>query len=110
MGNYKQGDIVLLLYPYTNLSGTKKRPAVIISKKKDNYGNYIVSQITSKIKQDNYSFLLEINKITANLMVISEVRTNLIFTANGSIICKKVSSLKFDALKKLLDKIKKNIS
>ena len=33
MTNYKQGDIVLLPYPFSDLSNSKPRPAVIISTK-----------------------------------------------------------------------------
>ena len=34
--NYEQGDIILLPYPYTDLSNAKQRPAVIISKEAAN--------------------------------------------------------------------------
>jgi mRNA interferase MazF len=42
---YNQGDIVLLPYPYTDLSNTKQRPAVIISKDSVNKQNCIVAKI-----------------------------------------------------------------
>jgi hypothetical protein len=32
MKNYQQGDIVIIPYPYTDLSGSKKRPVIIVSK------------------------------------------------------------------------------
>ncbi len=42
MAKYNQGFIVLIPYPYTDLSNTKKRPVVIISKDSINKENYIV--------------------------------------------------------------------
>lgn len=53
---YPQGVIILLPYPYTDLSNTKQRPAVIISKDLVNKQNYIVAKITSVIRRDNFSF------------------------------------------------------
>jgi mRNA interferase MazF len=47
---YNQGDIILLPYPYTDLSNTNQRPAVIISKDAVNKQNYIVAKITSVIR------------------------------------------------------------
>ncbi len=49
---YKQGDILLIPYPFTDLSKTKKRPVIVISKK-THKGNYVVAKITSVIRNDN---------------------------------------------------------
>ncbi len=38
---YKQGDIIFRPYPFTDLSGTKKRPVIIISKNEINSPNFI---------------------------------------------------------------------
>jgi mRNA interferase MazF len=46
MPNYKQGDIVLLPYPYSDLSTSKPRPAVILSKESFE-GDFLVAKITS---------------------------------------------------------------
>ncbi|MCB9225930.1 MAG: type II toxin-antitoxin system PemK/MazF family toxin [Chitinophagales bacterium] len=56
MAKYNQGSIVLIPYPYTDLSNTKKRPVVIISKDSINKENYIVSKITSVIRNDQFTF------------------------------------------------------
>lgn len=107
---YKQGDVIFIPYPYTDLSNTKKRPVVIISKDSINKNNFIVSKIISKKRNDSFSFELKENDLIKNICLESEVRTNEIFTVNFKIINRKISSLKPDTLKKLLDAIKKNIS
>jgi mRNA interferase MazF len=47
---YKQGDIIFIPFPFTDLSNKKQRPAVIVSRHSINYPNYIVAKITSVIR------------------------------------------------------------
>jgi mRNA interferase MazF len=107
---YKQGDIILLPYPYTDLSNTKQRPAVIISKDSINFQNYIVAKITSVIRGDKFSFPIASTDIDRELKYQSEVRTNEVFTVNSTIIIKKFASFKKQPLKRLTESVKENIS
>ncbi len=110
MAKYKQGDIVFLPYPYTDLSDTKQRPAVIISRDAINGQNYVVAKITSVIREDMFSFPIAPPDIDVNLRYRSEVRTNEIFTVHASLIIKRFASFRKETLIKLTDKIKGNIS
>jgi mRNA interferase MazF len=107
---YKQGDIILLPYPYTDLSNTKQRPAVIIAKNSVNKQNYIVAKITSVIRGDKFSFPITSTDIDRELKYESEVRTNEVFTISPNIIIKKFASFKKEPLKRLIENIKDNIS
>lgn len=107
---YNQGDIVLLPYPYTDLSKTKQRPAVIISKSSVNHQSYIVAKITSVIRQDKFSFSITFNDIDRELKYKSEVRTNELFTVSPTIIIKKFASFKKESLRQLTECIKDHIS
>ena len=51
--SYDFGDVVLVSFPFTNLQVTKKRPAVIISRKtyQQNRPDVILMAITSQIRQ-----------------------------------------------------------
>ena len=53
MTNYNFGDIVLLQFPFTDLTTTKKRPAVIISSFEYNSKrpDIIVMAVTSRIRE-----------------------------------------------------------
>ena len=110
MAKYPQGDIVLLPYPYTDLSDTKQRPVVIISKDSINKQNFIVAKITSVIRNDKLSFEIKPTDIDAKLRRRSEVRTNEVFTVHKSLIIKKIASFNKEVLRQLTDKIKENIS
>lgn len=45
----KQGTIVLTPFPFTDLSTTKRRPAIIISKENEHSQDVVVAYISSKI-------------------------------------------------------------
>lgn len=51
--NYNFGDVVLVAFPFTNLQATKKRPAVIISRKtyQQNRPDVILMAVTSQVRQ-----------------------------------------------------------
>jgi mRNA interferase MazF len=107
---YKQGDIVLIPYPYTDLSNAKQRPAVIISNDAANKQNYIVAKITSVIRNDWFSFSISNTHIDRELNRESEVRTNELFTVSPTIIIKKFGSFRKESLKQLTEIIKENIT
>ena len=45
----KQGTIVLTPFPFTDLSTTKRRPAIVISKDNEQTGDVVVAYISSQI-------------------------------------------------------------
>lgn len=103
---YNQGDIVLVPFPFSDNSKTKLRPAIIISNSKVNGTKEIIlAQITSTIRRDGFSFLLEDKLLTRNLDDYCEIRCHKLFTADKNIVVKKISSLKSDNCKKLIELI-----
>lgn len=88
---YSQRDIVLIPFPYSDLTGAKLRPALIISNstlKED----YICCLVTSKPTKDG----IELSKNTfekGTLPFASRVKTFRLFTINDRIIRKKLCSV-----------------
>lgn len=106
---YKQGDIILVPFPFNdNLTTTKKRPAVIISKDSLNKRRYIVSKITSVLDKSNFGLPIYKMDVNFELDKPSQVLTNEIFTVSESIIIKKIGAMKRDAMIRLTDIIKDN--
>ena len=102
MPSYKQGDIVMTNFPYTDLSQTKKRPAVVLSTK----GQYILAQITSQFDLDEYTLPIRDVDLQQPLPKQSYVKTNMIFTLDDSLIIEKKTAFKENALEVVLESVK----
>jgi len=110
--SFLQGEIVLLPYPFGDLSGTKKRPAIVISNKTVNSKtqDLILAQITHNLRNDEFSFTLKNEDLDKPLKYQSEIRCHKIFTADKSIIIDRISSLKASKISTILEKIATFIS
>ena len=85
MGKFVRGDIVTIPFPFTDLSGNKKRPAFVVTDL--NGDDIIVCQITSKSKSDPLALPLSAHDfVTGGLPIDSFIRPNKIFTADKNII------------------------
>jgi mRNA interferase MazF len=85
MGKFVKGDVVVIPFPFTDLSGSKKRPAFVVA---DLSGDdIIVCQITSKSKSDPFALPLAAHDFSSGgLPVDSFIRPNKIFTADKNSI------------------------
>ena len=85
MVSFIKGDIVIIPFPFTDLSGSKKRPAFVVA---DLPGDdIIVCQITSQSKL--FPFAISVNAsdfFSGGLPIDSYIRPNKIFTADKNII------------------------
>lgn len=105
--NYNQGDIVLVPFPFTMGTSSKPRPAIVISNSHvNNTSDVLLAQITSKPREDYFTFKLDNNHLSPKLNLQSQVRCHKIFILEKKTIQKCVSSLDESELKKLIDKIK----
>ena len=93
MANFSVGDIVFVLFPFSDLSQQKLRPALVLADVKR--GDYILCQITSQPYHDQRVIQLGQNSFTrGQLIKTSYIRPAKLFTANISIIAKVVAHLK----------------
>lgn len=89
---YSIGDIVLIKFPFTDLSKSKKRPVLII-KNENELNDIVCFQITSNDKQSN---LLKINDgdlLNSNLILESYIKYDKCFTLSSNIVDKKIASI-----------------
>ena len=85
MGHFVKGDIVVVPFPFSDLTGHKRRPAFVISSLPGD--DLIVCQITSQHKADPWALPLAKSDFeTGHLPVDSFIRPNKIFTASQSLI------------------------
>lgn len=108
---YKQGDIIVVKFPFTDGSEFKKRPALVVSNELVNKtGDYLIVQITSKINNDGLSVTIENNDFLLNLPLKSFIRTHKIFTVNESLILSKITTASPNFLKTISVKISKLVA
>ena len=85
MGQFVKGDVVIIRFPFTDLSGSKRRPCLVVTDLRGD--DIIVCQITSRHKNDPLALPLEANDFNAGgLPVDSFIRPNKIFTADKNLI------------------------
>ncbi len=98
MNNYSKNDVILVRYPFSDLSGSKVRPAIVVSTLHISEDFFIVP-LTSKTKH-----LLDGEFVLANwketgLNVATAIKRG-IYTIKQNLIMKRVGSLTaFDAEK-----------
>jgi len=105
MERFIKGDIVVVPFPFTDLSGSTRRPALVITDLKGD--DLILCQITTQHKFDDYSISLnEIDLKEGSLKrANNNIRPNRIFTADRNIILRKVASIKEEKMKEVIEKI-----
>ena len=103
MGKFIKGDIVVIPFPFSDLSDSKKRPAFVLADLTD---DVILCQITSKNVRDEHGIALNnADFISGSLPVQSNIRPNRIFTADKNIIIKKAGNVSDVISKSVVDKI-----
>ncbi|MBM4285382.1 MAG: type II toxin-antitoxin system PemK/MazF family toxin [Deltaproteobacteria bacterium] len=104
MARFIKGDVVVVPFPFSDLTDTKRRPALVITALEGN--DVILSQITSQFVKDRYSFEIGDQDFQeAGLNKKSNVRPNRLFTADSFIIIKKVGSLKPPIMESIIFRI-----
>ncbi|HHT9126233.1 MAG TPA: type II toxin-antitoxin system PemK/MazF family toxin [Candidatus Brocadiia bacterium] len=109
---YRSGDIILINFPFTNLIGSKVRPALVIVEKKE---DIIVIGVFSKVPgviEDSW-FLLEEDIKGFNqtgLKKRSVIKTEKIAVIHNSIVKKKLGNLPDNIFVAVKEKLRKTLN
>ena len=100
-----QKSIVLIPFPYSDFSGKKVRPALIISNLRFNKNeDIIICAITSSIKDRPYSIIINQNDtVNKKLVDESQVRLDTITRIKKSLIIKEIDILNDKTFKKAME-------
>ena len=100
----RRGSVVLVRFPFSDLSASKRRPAVVLADA--GRGDYVLAQVTSKPYADpNAVELTETSFTRGGLNLTSYVRPGKLFTANGALIAGDVGALTGVALDGLVSTV-----
>lgn len=110
---YKQREIVLVPFPYSDLTSTKKRPVLVISNNEYNskLNDVVVCVITSNTNLDEYSILLDNTDLEIGVLPeISAIKVHKLFTIDKTKIIKKFSKINRECFDKVTKKLNKLIN
>lgn len=104
MGTFIKGDVVIVPFPFSDLSNSKKRPALVLANLEGD--DLILSQITSQNILDSYSINIEVSDFkNGTLNKKSNVRPNKIFTADKKIVLYKIGNLSNEKINEITNKV-----
>ncbi len=104
MGQFIAGDVVVLSFPFTDLSQTKRRPALVLAALRGD--DLILCQITSQARSDAYSVPLEASDFTSGgLSQSSRIRPNRLFTADEGIVAYRAGHIANGKLDEALGRV-----
>lgn len=104
MGELVKGDVVVVLFPFSDLSSAKKRPALIVATPDGD--DVILCQITSRLVSDRYAILIsETDFSSGSLRQESNVRPTRIFTADKKIIQYTAGHLSDQKMSAIIDRV-----
>ena len=95
MTDYKFGDIVLVPFPFTDQTTTKKRPAVIVSSNmyNQNRPDIVIMAVTSQIHGSGYFGDIRIQKWQhAGLLKLSAIKP-ILTTVEKGLVIRKLGSI-----------------
>jgi mRNA interferase MazF len=99
MHNYSKNDVVLVRYPFTDLSSSKIRPAVIVSVPHSSDDIFVVPLTSKTASLLSGEFVIaDWNEV--GLLVPTAVKRG-IYTVNSSLIIKTVGKLSVFDIKRL---------
>lgn len=98
--------IVLVSFPFSDLSNSKLRPAAVLAYVERD--DWILCQITSKPYGDKQAVVIEDDSFeTGSLQLTSYIRPGKLFTANSSIIQSQIGKLKEEPFQNIIEAVVK---
>jgi mRNA interferase MazF len=99
-----KGDVVVLNFPFSDLSQTKRRPALVLAALLGD--DLILCQITSQAREDGYSVRLDASDfVSGGLSQSSRIRPNRLFTADSGVVVYRAGHVSAEKLRETIDKL-----
>ena len=93
MAGFVRGDVIVLPFPFSDLSQAKRRPALVLATVPGS--DVILCQITSRPARDTFAITLQPEDFDkGSLKRVSYIRPSRIFTAEQSIVLYTAGRLK----------------
>ena len=104
MGRFVKGNVVIAPFPFSDLTATKKRPALVIATLTGD--DVLLCQITSKAVSDSYAIAIaDADFVSGGLHQDSNIRPNRLFTADANIILYRAGVLSPKRVQEVVEEI-----
>lgn len=98
------GAVVLVRFPFSDLSQTRLRPAIVLADA--GRGDWVLCQVTSNAYADTQAVEIVASDFqTGSLNATSYARPGKIFTANESLLISQVGALTDEAFKRIAEAV-----
>ena len=101
---YRQGDILIVPFPFSDLRSIKQRPVLVLSKTHYNEisDDIITCGLTSNLKDEKHSVLVvNSNLLEGEIPRESRIKVDKLFTIEKSIVKKKIARLNKETFDKV---------
>jgi len=105
---YRQGEILIIPVPFTDLTSQKRRPVLVLSNNDYNsvFNDVIVAAITSNVDDKPYIVPLANEDLASGTLVVNScIRADKIYTLSQNIIIKSCAKVKTNIISAVKDKI-----
>jgi len=104
LARFVKGEIVIIPFPFSDLTQAKRRPALVIAELEGD--DLILCQITSQKIKDEYAIpITDFDFERGGLKQPSNIRPNRIFTADNHIVLYRVGYLKREKVNDIIEKV-----
>jgi len=103
---FEQGDILIVPFPFSDLSNVRYRPVLVLSNNSDNLfsEDIITCGITSNLKDTRHSVLVDNSSLEeGDIPAKSRIKIDKLFTLEKNIVKKKIGRIN----KETFEKVKK---
>ncbi len=102
MARFVKGDVVVVPFPFSDLTRAKRRPALVLASA--GRGDFILCQITSRSVADGYAVPLdEADFHSGSLRKPSNIRPNRLFTGDADLILYRAGQVAQEKAKTVID-------
>ena len=104
MERFVKGDVVVLPFPFSDLSDSKNRPCLVVAKLSGI--DIIICQITSQSREDQDAISLKQKDFQkGNLNIDSWIRPNKLLTVENSMVKYKLGKVKPEKIKQVEEQL-----
>lgn len=109
---YKRGDVVLVPFPFTDLTSSKRRPALVISPDgfNDQALDLVVAAITSQISNEYAVAIEQADCVDGMLPKPSVLKLAKVFTIHSTLVVRRLCGLRKDKLAAVLAELRQFFS